>query len=61
MASGTKGVIFIPVSTDLGKVMFTLGADLIRCEADANPVLGGEMLVDLRPLDHMRMGVQFAL
>ena len=55
------GDLFIPIATDLGKMKFTLGADLIQCEADSNQNLGGELLVDLRPLDHVRMGVQFAI
>ncbi|NDG85678.1 MAG: hypothetical protein EBX52_11675 [Proteobacteria bacterium] len=55
------GDLIVPVQTGMGRMTLTFGADLIRAEGDSNPNLGGEMLVDLRPLDHIRMGVQFAI
>ncbi len=55
------GDLFIPVKTSLGNMKFTIGGDFIHAGADMSPNLGGELLVDLRPLDHVRIGVQFAI
>ncbi len=59
-ADWLSGDIFIPIDGSIGKFKLTFGGDLIQSNANSNPALGGELLVDLRPLDHARLGVQIA-